>query len=97
MVAAILDGELGSGYFDLQAPSGSGWPEGRAVDAADRGAYADDEDFATHIVHIDVECRIALPEGDGHTSWDGQVRKDDRCMGEALLPMAEFCVLKTAK
>ncbi|XP_070176020.1 transforming growth factor beta receptor type 3-like [Littorina saxatilis] len=56
MVGAILEEELGSGYFDLQATSGSGWME-TTGDSSDT-TYVDDEDLAAHKVEIDVECRV---------------------------------------
>ena len=63
MVGAILEEELGSGYFDLQATSGSGWmePNGDASDTT----YMDDEDFASHKVEIDVECRVPRSDAPG--------------------------------
>ena len=63
MVGAILEEELGSGYFDLQATSGSGWmePNGDASDTT----YMDDEDFASHKVEIDVECRVPRSDTSG--------------------------------
>jgi hypothetical protein len=55
VVGALLEEELGSGYFDLQVTSGSGWMEsGNNADTT----YVDDEDLASHTVEIDVECRI---------------------------------------
>ncbi|KAK7453346.1 hypothetical protein BaRGS_00039637, partial [Batillaria attramentaria] len=56
MVGAILEEELGSGYFDLQATSGSGWSE-TGVEEAD-ATYVDDEDFTAHKVEIDIECQV---------------------------------------
>lgn len=63
MVGAILEEELGSGYFDLQATSGSGWMESNG-DSSDT-TYVDDEDFASHKVEIDVECRVPRSDAAG--------------------------------
>lgn len=56
VVGAILEEELGSGYFDLQATSGSGWSD-TSVDETGT-TYVDDEDFSSHKVEIDIECQV---------------------------------------
>lgn len=56
MVGAILEEEMGSGYFDLQATSGSGWSD-TSVDQTDT-TYVDDEDFPARKLAIDVECQV---------------------------------------
>ncbi|XP_076454844.1 transforming growth factor beta receptor type 3-like [Babylonia areolata] len=62
MAGAILEEELGSGYFDLPANSGSGWMEDDGDDSST--TYEDDEDFTSHRVDYDVECRVPRSESD---------------------------------
>lgn len=47
--------ELGSGYFDLQAASGSGGSEEEDPDAT----FLDDEDLQSQTVQIDVKCQMS--------------------------------------
>lgn len=56
VVGALLEEELGSGYFDLQATSGSGWSDANGEGSVT--TYIDDEDFTAHKVEIDVQCRV---------------------------------------
>ena len=72
MVGAILEEELGSGYFNLQATSGSGWMEPGADDPS--MTYVDDEDFTSHKVDIDVECRVPRLDAAGTAQVCDSVR-----------------------
>ncbi|KAL8575735.1 hypothetical protein ACOMHN_055924 [Nucella lapillus] len=80
MVGAILEEELGSGYFDLQGPSGSGWMEEEEGEggADSSTTYLDDEDLTAHKVHIDVECRLPrTPEGHTRQGQVAGAREDE--------------------